>query len=109
MLGGMSTDELSRTSAPTDDHPYEARTPLLRRPWVLPLALLTVIFLDQAIGVTSWFSWVVNLLIVEWWLHRRPGQRRSNRITTRGNPPETAVVSAALAKPASSKSLRVPT
>ena len=28
---------------------------------------------DQAIGVTSWVSWVVNLLIVEWWLHRRPG------------------------------------
>ena len=28
--------------------------------------------LDQAIGVTSWFSWVVNLLIVEWWLHRHP-------------------------------------
>jgi hypothetical protein len=29
--------------------------------------------LDQAIGLTSWGSWVVNLLIVEWWLHRRPG------------------------------------
>ncbi len=29
--------------------------------------------LDQAIGLTSWVSWVVNLLIVEWWLHRRPG------------------------------------
>jgi hypothetical protein len=27
---------------------------------------------SQAIGVTSWVSWVVNLLIVEWWLHRRP-------------------------------------
>ena len=38
-----------------------------------------------------------------------PGQRRSSRITTRGNPPETEVVSAALVKPASSKSLRVPT
>ncbi len=27
--------------------------------------------LDQAIGVSSWISWVVNLLIVELWLHRR--------------------------------------
>jgi uncharacterized membrane protein YozB (DUF420 family) len=271
MLGDMSTDELSRTTAQTDDHPATARTPLLRRPWVVPLALLTVIFvayavppylsldpalarirpmpahaayypllvthiflgsvalltaciqvwpwlrrsrpsihrwsgriyvaaallasgcvmiispmglhgtnqrvantmlavlwfgttvagyrairqrrfadhrqwmlrsvalafsivafrfwmfiafavfvpgiyagaevdpvaLDQAIGVTSWFSWVVNLLIVEWWLHR--DQQRSSRMTTRGNPPETEPVSAALVKPASSKSLRVPT
>jgi uncharacterized membrane protein YozB (DUF420 family) len=81
--------------------------------------------LNQAIGVTSWVSWVVNLLIVEWWLHRRPGvtagsasdelpgtasgQRSSSRITTRGNPPETERVSAALVKPAPSKSLRVPT
>jgi hypothetical protein len=37
------------------------------------------------------------------------GQRRSSRITTRGKPPETESVSAALVKPASSKSLRVPT
>jgi hypothetical protein len=67
--------------------------------------------LDQAIGATSWFSWVVDLLLVEWWLHRgiRRDQRRSNRMTTRGNPPETALVSAALVKPASSKTLRVPT
>jgi hypothetical protein len=74
---------------------------------------------NQAIGVTSWVSWVVNLLIAEWWLHRRRisdrstgsevGQLSSSRIRTRGNPPETALVSAALAKPASSKSLRVPT
>ena len=28
--------------------------------------------LDEAIGLTSWVSWVVNLLIVEWWLHRHP-------------------------------------
>jgi uncharacterized membrane protein YozB (DUF420 family) len=28
--------------------------------------------LDEAIGLTSWVSWVVNLVIVEWWLHRRP-------------------------------------
>ena len=28
--------------------------------------------LDQAIGVSSWMSWVVNLIIVECWLHRRP-------------------------------------
>jgi len=74
--------------------------------------------LNQAIGVTSWVSWIVNLLIVEWWLHRRRisegsmgevGQPSASRMTTRGNPPETALVSAALVKPASSKSLRVPT
>jgi uncharacterized membrane protein YozB (DUF420 family) len=28
--------------------------------------------LSQAIGVASWMSWIVNLLIVEWWLHRHP-------------------------------------
>lgn len=273
MLGDMSTEDLSRTNAQTDDHPPAARAPLLRRPWVAPLALLTVIFIayavppylsldpaqariqpmpshssyypllvthillgsaallaaclqvwpwlrqthraihrwsgriyvtaalpaavcvmiispmglhganqrvgstmlavlwfgttlagfrairqrryadhrawmlrsvalafsivanrlwlmiafavfvpkiftgaegdpaavGQAVGVAVWMSWVVNLLIIEWWLHRRPGHRRSSRITTRGNPPETAFVSAALTKPASSKSLRVPT
>jgi uncharacterized membrane protein YozB (DUF420 family) len=75
--------------------------------------------ISQAVGVTSWLSWVVNLLIVEWWLHRRRtagasmgrevGQPSAKRIKTRGNPPETALVSAALVKPASSKSLRVPT
>jgi hypothetical protein len=37
------------------------------------------------------------------------GQRRSMRISTRGKPPETAVVSAALTKPASSKTERIPT
>jgi hypothetical protein len=26
--------------------------------------------LDQAIGLTSWVSWVINLLIIEWWLDR---------------------------------------
>src|SRR4029453_3814438 len=66
--------------------------------------------LSQAIGVASWMSWVVNLLIVEWWLHRRRtaaasmgrevGQPSPNRIRTRGNPPETALVSAGLGKPA---------
>jgi len=49
MLGGMSTDELSRTTAPTDDHLDAAGTPLLRRPWVVPLALLTVIFVGYAV------------------------------------------------------------
>jgi hypothetical protein len=27
--------------------------------------------INQAVGVASWASLVVNLLIVEWWLHRR--------------------------------------
>jgi hypothetical protein len=49
MLGDMSTDNLSRSNAQTDDHPPAARAPLLRRPWVAPLALLTVIFIAYAV------------------------------------------------------------
>ena len=49
MLGGMSTDELSRTTSLADDHRAATRTPLLRRPWVVPLALLTVIFIAYAV------------------------------------------------------------
>ncbi|HEY6812093.1 MAG TPA: hypothetical protein VI074_05315 [Propionibacteriaceae bacterium] len=45
----MSTDELSGTTAPTDDHPATVRTPPLRRPWVVPLGLLTVIFIGYAV------------------------------------------------------------
>jgi uncharacterized membrane protein len=34
----------------------------------------------QAVGVATWLSWVVNLLLAEWWLHhRRPERRRSLR------------------------------
>ena len=28
--------------------------------------------MEQAIGVSTWISWVVNLLIVQWWLDRHP-------------------------------------
>jgi uncharacterized membrane protein YozB (DUF420 family) len=49
MLSVMSTDELSRTTIRTDDHRVAARKPLLRRPWVVPLALLTVIFIGYAV------------------------------------------------------------
>ena len=49
MLGDMSTDELSQTTAETNDHREAARTPLLQRPWVVPLALLTVIFIAYAV------------------------------------------------------------
>jgi hypothetical protein len=52
MLGCMSTDELSRTTSQKDDHPIAVRTPLLRRPWVLPLALLAVIFIAYAVPPT---------------------------------------------------------
>jgi hypothetical protein len=45
----MSSDELIRTISQTDDHVTLARKPLLRRPWVLPLALLTVIFIWYAV------------------------------------------------------------
>jgi len=44
----MSTDELSHTMSQTDDH-SGAGTPLLRRPWVVPLALVTVIFVVYAV------------------------------------------------------------
>jgi uncharacterized membrane protein len=45
----MSTDELSQTTAETNDPREAARTPLLQRPWVVPLALLTVIFIAYAV------------------------------------------------------------
>ena len=45
----MSTDELSRSTSVADDHRVAARKPLLRRPWVVPLALLTVIFIGYAV------------------------------------------------------------
>jgi uncharacterized membrane protein YozB (DUF420 family) len=35
--------------------------------------------LFQAVGVASWTSWVVNLLIVEWWIHRPKRGLSSNR------------------------------
>ena len=41
-------------------------------------AEITSAQLDQAVGLASWLSWVVNLLAVEWWLHRRP-RRSANR------------------------------
>jgi uncharacterized membrane protein YozB (DUF420 family) len=28
--------------------------------------------LQQAVGVSTWISWVVNLLVVQWWLDRHP-------------------------------------
>lgn len=37
----------------------------------------------QAIGVATWLSWVVNLLIAEWWLHRT----RHRRAPTPPTPP----------------------
>jgi len=49
MLGVMSTDELSRTAIRADDHRPVARKRLLRRPWVVPLALLTVTFIGYAV------------------------------------------------------------
>jgi uncharacterized membrane protein YozB (DUF420 family) len=49
MLGDMSTDELSRTTSPTADRRLAVRTPLVRRPWVVPLVLLTVIFIAYAV------------------------------------------------------------
>lgn len=36
--------------------------------------------LAQAIGASTWLSWVVNLLIAEWWLHRT--QRRPADVRT---------------------------
>lgn len=35
--------------------------------------------LSVAIGVATWASWVVNLLVVEWWLRRRPAGRRDRQ------------------------------
>jgi Predicted membrane protein (DUF2306) len=49
MLSVMSTEELSRSTPLADDHRLAARRLLLRRPWVAPLALLTVIFIGYAV------------------------------------------------------------
>jgi uncharacterized membrane protein len=49
MLDGMSTDELSRSPSLADDHRAPTRTSLLRRPWVVPLALMTAIFIAYAV------------------------------------------------------------
>jgi hypothetical protein len=84
----MSTDELSPPTARPPELRDRPRTPLLRRPWVVPLALVVLfaVFvlelftgaevdtaaLQQAVGVSTWISWVVNLLIVQWWLDRHP-------------------------------------
>lgn len=38
--------------------------------------------LVAAIGISSWMSWVINLLIAECWLHRRRSTRSRGRITT---------------------------
>jgi uncharacterized membrane protein YozB (DUF420 family) len=35
--------------------------------------------LIAAIGISTWMSWVVNLLIAEWWLHRRRSPRSPTR------------------------------
>ena len=45
----MSTDELSPPTSRPADHQAHPRTPLWRRPWVVPLALLTVIFVAYAL------------------------------------------------------------
>ena len=45
-------------------------------PGLLTGAEVDEALLQQAIGVSSWASWVANLLIVEWWLHRRPRNAR---------------------------------
>ena len=49
MLDDVSTDELSRTTPKAADHRPAARIPLVRRPWVVPLGLLTVIFIAYAV------------------------------------------------------------
>lgn len=66
--------------------------------------------LAQAIGVSTWLSWVVNLIAAEWWLHRTrhtdrtaptpPGPRRRED-RTRGSalPPERALGTSADARP----------
>jgi len=42
--------------------------------------------LAQAAGVSMWLSWVVNLLVAEYWLHRTRTRTRTRR-GVRGGPP----------------------
>ncbi|SDS26088.1 DUF2306 domain-containing protein [Microlunatus soli] len=44
--------------------------------------------LTAAIGIATWLSWVVNLIIAEAWLHRRNGRRQ--RPARRDNAPRTS-------------------
>ena len=44
-------------------------------PELFPGAEVDPAALEQAIGVSTWISWVVNLLIVQWWLDRHPSPR----------------------------------
>jgi uncharacterized membrane protein len=40
-------------------------------PEVLTTGVVDPAVMAQAVGVAAWLSWVVNLLVAEWWLHRR--------------------------------------
>lgn len=40
----------------------------------------------QAVGVSTWLSLVVNLLVAEWWLQRTRSRRRTGRATPAGEP-----------------------
>ncbi|MDQ0379093.1 DUF2306 domain-containing protein [Amycolatopsis thermophila] len=39
--------------------------------------------LEQAIGVGSWMSWLVNLLIAEWWLQHTRYRRQEKRVSAK--------------------------
>ena len=41
------------------------------------------VVMEQAIGVSTWISWVVNLLIVQWCLDRHPRASARSRILSR--------------------------
>lgn len=56
---------------------------ILNRPWSMVVMAIVQptdeASVAQAVGVGAWLSWLVNLLVAEWWLQRtrRPVRRRS--------------------------------
>ena len=58
------------------------------RIWLVAYFLLFSPFLGDdpaalavaAAGASVWSSWVVNLLVVEWWVLRPPGRRRHRAV-----------------------------
>ncbi|SDL67502.1 Predicted membrane protein [Glycomyces sambucus] len=68
---------------------------VVNRVWIVLLILILLPFEDtyydgdtdaliQDVAVASiWLSWVVNLMIAQWWLDRRPKHRRGKRPATK--------------------------
>lgn len=48
---------------------------------------VTAAAIAQAVGVATWLSWVVNLLVAEWWLNRTRSRRQDSAVAPAGPVP----------------------